>query len=204
LNTLLIGLLWGLTFVIIEAFQFVYFGAIFQTINSFLFGFLVFGIITVLFVGYSAFNVPDPLRTAFKKPSTLIGLNVSATLAWACYLNSVELIEPAVVYTISAGVMPLTAYVASYFGHSEELYTHSRRKIISMLILLLAVVYLAVITISGESGFVKTDRLAAFTGVILAMADGIFFTWMLIFCKKLDHSGVGPATVFGFFNLISD
>ena len=112
-------MIWGVIFVVIEALQFVYFGGLFQNVSSFLFGFLVFGIITVLFIGASILKTPDQFRLAFKNPANLIGLNVVATLTWVSYLTSVELIEPAVVYTISAGVMPITALIAQRTGFSE-------------------------------------------------------------------------------------
>ena len=51
MSPLLAGLLWATAYVVLEATQFVYFGVLFQRMSSFLFGFLVFGIIAVAFVG---------------------------------------------------------------------------------------------------------------------------------------------------------
>ena len=45
-----IGVLWGLVFVVIESIQFVYFGGLFQRMSSFEFGFLVFGIASAAFI----------------------------------------------------------------------------------------------------------------------------------------------------------
>ena len=103
----LAGMLWALAFVIIEATQFVYFGGLFQRISSFLFGFLVFGITTLAFVGWTALRTPNQLKFAIANPAPLIGVNVAATVAIGAYLLSVQMIEPAVTYTISGGTMPV-------------------------------------------------------------------------------------------------
>ena len=158
---------------------------------------MVFGIIIILFVGGTWFSRPEQLKKAFRNPSSLIGLNVTATLAWASYLSAVELIEPAVVYTISAGVMPITAYIARQFSGETQNANGSIYEKLSLLLLLLGIVYLSYITISGQSGFVKSNTNSALLGVVLAVADGVFFTWMLIYCKKMDIAGIGPSVVFG-------
>ena len=182
---------------VIEAIQFVYFGGIFQKINSFLFGFLVFGIISIVFVLGVSIRSPDQLKTAFRQPGNLTGLNVTATLAWACYLTSVQLIEPAVVYTISAGVMPVSAYLAHRFGFSGGNSLLNKTEMIGMLLVLGGIGYLSAITMLGLSGFVRGDQSIALIGILLAIADGVFFTMLIIFCQKLDKSGVGPSAVFG-------
>jgi drug/metabolite transporter (DMT)-like permease len=112
MKTPLTGVLWALAFVTLEAVQYVYFGGLFQRMSSFLFGFLVFAITMVIFIGWTAIKSPEQLGTAFKDPKTLIAVNISATLAWAAYLTSVQLIEPAIAYTIGAGIMPVAAYLA--------------------------------------------------------------------------------------------
>ncbi|MGI9319486.1 MAG: hypothetical protein ACR2QW_19310 [bacterium] len=195
MNSITIGILWTLVFVVIEAIQFVYFGALFQDISSFLFGFFVFGIIAIIFISGSAIRNPDQLSIALRNPAPLIKLNIFATLAWAAYLTSVQLLEPAVVYTISAGAMPVTAYLASRLnpGHGSQ----NRFERYGLLILIFAILYLTVVTVSGNSGFVSGGKGVGVMGVLLAIADGVFFTWMLIYSQKLDSIGVGPGTVFG-------
>ena len=61
MNRAAIGVIWGLAFVSLEAVQYVYFGSLFQRMSSYLFGFLVFGITTIAFVGWAAIQVPDQL-----------------------------------------------------------------------------------------------------------------------------------------------
>lgn len=197
MNRALIGVVWGLTFVFLESIQFVFFGGIFQRMNSFLFGFLVFGITVVAFVGWCAIKTPDQLKSAFANPRLLIAINVTATLAWMAFLSSVQLIEPAVAYTIGAGAMPITTYLAFRCGVPEGEAMRSRTEAFGNLLVLCGIVYLAAITVSGWSGFVRGGSLVALAGVLFAVADGALFTWLLIYCQRLDRIGVAPGAVFG-------
>ena len=197
MHPLLAGVFWTLVFVVVEAIQFVYFGGLFQQISAFTFGFFVFGIITILFVGISAITASGQIRIAISNPKLLFWLNFYATLAWASYLTSVQLLEPAVVYTISAGAMPVAAYLARRFSAHEGQSSVNPLEPFGLLLLIAAIIYLTGVTLSGNSGFVRGGSLTALAGVLLAIADGVFFTLMLICSQKLDTKGVGPATVFG-------
>ncbi len=192
-----IGVIWGLAFVLLEATQFVYFGGLFQLMSSFVFGFLVFGIITLVFVGWAAARTPEQLKIAFANPGSLIAVNVCATLAVGAYLMSVQLIEPAAAYTISSGMMPVTAYLAYRFGVREGEPMRNATEALGNLFLFAGVVYLAAVTLSGLSGFVRGDTSVAFMGVALAITDGVLFTWVLIYCQRLNRAGVSPGAVFG-------
>ena len=197
MNPAFLGLLWAVAFVALESTQFVFFGGLFQRMSSFLFGFLVFGTISLAFVGWAAVRVPNQLKTALANPASLVGANIAVTLAVGAYLLSVQLIEPAVTYTISGGVMPITAYLAYRFGVREGEPMRNRTEALGNVLLLAGVVYLAVVTIFGWSGFVRGDTGVASVGVLLAVTDGALFTWVLIFCQRLDRAGVGPGAVFG-------
>ncbi len=163
--------------------------------SSFLFGFLVFGITAIGFVGWAAIKVPDQLKLAFANPRPLISANVAVTVGVGAYLLSVQMIEPAVTYTISGGVMPITAYLAYRFGVGEGEPMRNATEAVGNIFLFAGVVFLAVVTIFGWSGFVRGD--AAVAGVLLAITDGVLFTWVLIYCQRLDRAGVGAGAVFG-------
>ncbi len=197
MNISAIGVIWGLAFVLLEAAQFVFFGGLFQRMSSFQFGFFVFGIITIAFVGWAAVKTPDQLKTAFANPGPLIAVNVCVTLAVGAYLMSVQLIEPAVAYTISSGMMPVTAFLAYRFGVREGEALRNPVEALGNLFLFIGVVYLAVVTLSGWSGFVRGDADVAVLGVLLAITDGVLFTWVLIYCQRLNRAGVSPGAVFG-------
>ncbi len=197
-----IGLLWAIAFVVLESVQYVFFGGLFQRMNSFAFGALVFSIVIVLFIGWSLFSTPEQLRHALKHPRLLFAINLTATLAWIAFLGSVQLIEPAVAYTIGAGVMPLTAWVAHRMGVAEGEPMRNPVEALGNVVLLLAIAFLAVVTVMGWSGFVREPGMAsvpviASLGIVLAIADGVLFTWLLIYCQRLDRKGVTAGTVFG-------
>lgn len=155
MNRAVIGIIWGLAFVVLESIQFVFFGGIFQRMNSFLFGFLVLGITTIVFVGWGLATRPAQMKTAFANPRLLIAINVTATLAWVAFLSSVQLIEPAIAYTIGAGIMPIATYIAYCCGVPEGEAMRSRTEATGNILVFVGLLALAGITISGWSGFVR-------------------------------------------------
>jgi len=194
LNPSILGVIWCLAFVSLEAVQYVFFGGVFQRLGSFLFGFLAFGTTTLAILVWLAVRAPEQLKHAIQNPAPLIGANVTAMASWCAYLTTVQLIEPAVTYTLASGVMPLTAFASHCLGASEG---ENMRNRIGNFILLCAIVYLSVVTIAGWSGFVRGGIEVAVAGVALSVFEGVLFTWMLIYCQRMDRSGVGPTAVFG-------
>lgn len=190
-----IGLVWATAFVVLEAVQFVFFGGLFQRMNAFLFGFLVLGITTLVFVAAAIVRVPGQVRVAFAQPRLLIQVNVTAALAWLAFLGSVQMIEPAVAYTIGAGVMPLTAFALSRIGWPEGEALRNEAEVLGTVVIALALIGLAAVTFAGGSGFARAG--GAFLGVGLAVADGVLFTLLLVYCQRLDRAGVGASAVFG-------
>ena len=71
--------------------------------NSFQFGFLVFLLTVIVFVGWTAMANPGQLKKALAMPRELIAVNLGAVATLTAYLMSVQLIEPAVAYTIFLG-----------------------------------------------------------------------------------------------------
>ena len=197
MSNAVIGIIWVFAFVTLEAVQFVFFGGLFQEVNSFVFGACVLGVSTVVFLGAAAWRLPDQMLRALRQPVLLLKVNALAALSWLAYLGSVEMIEPAVAYTIGTGVMPVTAYLLYRFGWPAGEPMRNRTEAVGNTIVVLAILLLAAITLAGWSGFVRDVRGAAVLGVVLAVADGVFFTLLLVHCLRLDRSGVGPSAVFG-------
>lgn len=193
----LIGLCWGLAFIVLESVQFVFFGSIFQRMSSFLFGSLVFGITTVVFVGWAAVFRPRDLTIAFGRFRLLLAINVTATLSWIAFLLSVQMIEPAVSYTLGAGAMPIAAYLAYRCGVREGEALRNRMEIWGVIVIAGALIYLSAITAFGMSGFVRGGTWIALLGTALALVEGGLFTWLLILCQRIDRAGVAPSVVFG-------
>lgn len=197
MNRALLGVLLTLVFVVLESTQFVFFGGLFQRMSSFQFGFFVFGLTTLGLVGWTAVSDPRQLTNAMAHPALLIGVNLAAALAFAAYLTSVQLVEPAVTYTISAGAMPITTYVLYRCGVREGEAMRNRMEAAGNLLLFCGIVFLAVVTVAGLSGFVRGTWQAALAGVLLAVVDGVFFTWVLVYSQRLNRVGVGPGAVLG-------
>jgi drug/metabolite transporter (DMT)-like permease len=193
----LLGVILALVFVVLESLQFVFFGGLFQRMSSFLFGFLVFGSTIIGFVAWTALRDPDQIRRAFANRAALIGVNMSAVFAFTSYLMSVQLVEPAITYTISAGTMPVTTYILYRFGVPEGEAMRNRMEGAGNVLLFAGILYLAWVTIAGFTGFVRGDWHAAMAGVLLAVADGVFFTMVLVYSQRLSVSGVGPGAVLG-------
>ena len=191
------GVIWALAFVLLEAVQFVFFGNVFQRISSFQFGFYVFAITTLAFVGWSAFRRADELRCALAQPQLLLAINITATLSWAMFLMAVQIIEPAVAYTLGSAAMPLAAWAFHGFGVSEGSAPRNRKEGAGFALIFAGVVFLAMVTIAGWSGFVRGGPFAAALGVALALGEGALFTWLLVLCQRLDRKGVGASVVFG-------
>ena len=114
-----IGLVWAFAFVILESLQTVYYGGLFQDVSPFVFGFTVFGLTSVCFFAVALWRHRDEARRAFAQFTTLVLVNLTAAGSWLAYLSSVQLIEPAIAYTIGAGVMPMTALILHRLGWPE-------------------------------------------------------------------------------------
>lgn len=191
------GLFWALAFVVLESVQFVFFGNVFQRISTVAFGAIVLGITTLAFVGWSAIRRPEQLGRALSMPRHLIAINLAATCSWLMFLMAVQLIEPAVAYTLGAGAMPLMAWIAFRLRVPEGEAMRNRSEAAGVIVILFALLWLSAVTIAGYSGFVRGGQSSAIAGTLLALAEGALFTWLLIFCQRIDRAGVGPGTVFG-------
>ncbi|MEM8686454.1 MAG: hypothetical protein AAGF81_03930 [Pseudomonadota bacterium] len=198
MNSAIVGILLTLVFVTLEAMQFVYFGGLFQRMSSFQFGALVFGTVTVLFLGTIAIRSPETLRTAWNNPRPVLAVNLCVVLALGAYLLSVQLVEPAVTYAISSAAMPVTTYVLFRLGVREGEGMRNLAEGAGTFCLFVSILYLVTITVSGHSGFVRGGgTMAAIGGASLALLDGVLFTWVLVISKRLNTVGIGPAAVLG-------
>ena len=197
MNKSTIGVILALLFVTFEAVQTVYFGGLFQRMSTFVFGALVFGLIFVLFVGWTAWRTPHVIRIALANPLPLLGVNLCAVMTFSCFLMSVQLIEPAITYTVSAGTMPIATWALHRLGIRGGENMRNRFETAGTLLLLVSIVFLSVATIAGASGFVRGDIWTATAGIVLAMLDGTFFTLIIVFSQRLGAIGIGPTAIMG-------
>ncbi len=191
------GLLWCLTFVILEAVQAVYFGGVFQRMDSFLIGSLVFGISAAGAIRLTLLRRPEEIALAFANRGALFFVNLYAAGGWIAYLLAVQIIEPAVAFTIFSGSVPLTILAAAWLGMPEASSVRNRLESIGTSIIALGLAVLIVITGAGWSGFLRGDVPAAVAGIVLAVASGSLITLMLLYAYRLNRQGVGPMAQFG-------
>ena len=192
-----LGIILTLSFVLLESGQFVYFGGLFQRISPLLFGFLVFGTTTIGLLIWTRWMKPAQWKKAMAEPGLLLAVNLGAVVTFLAYLISVQLVEPAITYTISAGMMPITAYVLYRMGFREGEAMRNRFETIGNLLIFLSIAYLVFVTIAGYSGFVRGGQWSAIAGVTLAALDGIFFTLILVYSQRLSKLGIGSSAVLG-------
>lgn len=191
------GLVWCFTFVVLEAVQAVFFGGVFQRMDAFLIGSLVFGLTTAGAVSWTWVRDPEQISRAFANREALIGMNVSAAGGWIAYLVAIQLVEPAVAFTMFSGMVPLAALLAARFGVPEASRARNRLEMLGYIVLAVGLVVLVAITLAGLSGFVRGGAFVAVAGISLAALSGALVAWMLLYCHRLDRAGVGPVAQFG-------
>lgn len=192
----LAGLAWCAAFVALDAVQAVFLGGTLQRLDGFLTGLLVFGL-SALVVGLWCWRrSPEQIGIALANRPALIGLNISTAGGWVFYFGAVQLVEPAVAFTIFTGVIPLTAIAAGRFGIAEAEAARAPLERAGNAALAMGLLLLAAITVFGWSGFVRGGPWIALAGAGLAALAGVFMTGMILYGQRLDRTGVGPGALF--------
>ncbi|MEL7113756.1 MAG: DMT family transporter [Pseudomonadota bacterium] len=192
-----LGLIWAFSFVILEAAQAVFFGSAFQDYDSFLIGAAVFGFTAVGALTWTAVRSADELRIAWNNGAALFGLNLSTAFVWVAYFFALQMIEPAVVFTIFSGLIPVVVLIAWAIGVPEASPLHNRTEGTGLLVVVIGIFYLAAITILGQSGFVRGDWTVALVGVLLTCMSGASLAAMMIYSQRLNRLGVSPVAQYG-------
>lgn len=191
------GLICCLTFVTLEAFQAVYLGSVFQRADSFVVGSLVFGISVVGCTLATAIMRPYELLAAFRAWRIVVALNGLAAVAWITYFFAIQLIEPAVVFTIFSGMVPLGTVMAGRIGLPEAWSAKSRFANSGHWLIGLSMVLLAAITAFGLSGFVRGGWSIGLLGAALSALSGGVTALVILLSVRLNRHGVGPLAQFG-------
>lgn len=192
-----LGLIWALSFVILEAAQAVFFGGVFQDYDSFLIGAAVFGISAAGTLIWSASKTPEQLRIAWSNKASLLGLNLSTAFVWAAYFYALQMIEPAVVFTLFSGLIPIAILVAAACGVQEASPLRNHFEGLGIIMIVMGICYLCAITVMGQSGFVRGGWVVALTGLGLTCVSGVSLAVMMIYSQRLDRLGVEPAAQYG-------
>ena len=193
---LLAGLSWSAIYILLESAQSVFFGAVLQRMDSFQLGFWVFGMTTFfLFLGVWWFN-PEQIRLCGRNIRGLFACNCSTAAGWILYLFSIQLIKPAVAFTLSSAAMPVSAIALAFLGIGEPVSLDTRQKRIGFGLVSAGIVFLVGMTLLGLSGFVRGSHVSGFLGSVCALLSGCAFAWMLVHCRALDAKGLSPVPVF--------
>ncbi len=192
------GLIWCLVFVFLDASQAVYFGGILQHLDGFLIGGLVFGLSSVGCILWILLRRPDQIGVIRHNPGPLLGVNLSAAGGWLSYFIAIQVIEPAVAFTLFSGVIPITMIIASRMGFVEAEVSRNRVEALGNACILLGMVLLAAFTLMGWSGFVRGGPVVGLIGLGFSTLAGILIAMMLLYSKRLDLRGLQPVAQFGF------
>jgi len=192
-----IGLFFCLVFVTLEAFQAVYLGSVFQNADSFLVGACVFGISVLACTFITALFRAEELVASFRSWKILAALNVYAAITWCTYLLAIQLIEPAIVFTVFSGMVPLGTVIAAWCGLPEAGSTRQKSDIIGNALIFLALLFLGAVTVLGYSGFVRGSWLTGIAGVLLSAVSGLCTALVILLSARLNRKGVGPLAQFG-------
>lgn len=192
-----IGLICCLSFVTLEAFQAVYLGSVFQDVNSFLVGTWVFGISVVGCTIATAILRPSELAASGLAWRVVVALNLFAALTWTTYFIAVQLIEPAVVFTIFSGMVPLGTVFAGWIGLPEAWSPRWRLVNAGNALILLSILFVSAVTVVGFSGFVRGGWVVALVGVGLSALSGGCTAFVILYSVRLNGKGVGPLAQFG-------
>jgi drug/metabolite transporter (DMT)-like permease len=192
------GLIWCLVFVVLDAAQAVYFGGILQRLDGFLLGGLVFGISSIGCIVWTVVVRPQQVRVVTDNFPAILGVNLSAAGGWMAYFIAIQVIEPAVAFTIFSGVIPLTTIAASKLGFAEAQSSRNWVEAFGNGVLTLGMALLALFTLLGWSGFVRGGIDVGLLGLIFSVIAGVLIAMMLLYSKRLDLRGLEPVPQFGF------
>jgi drug/metabolite transporter (DMT)-like permease len=193
----LTGLLWCTTFVVLDAANAVLVGSILQRVDSFLLGAIVFGISSAVCIGWAGALRPDEIAAAMRNREALVALNVFNAGGWITYLGAVQLIEPAVAFTILSGAIPLATLAATGLGLEEGQGARNGMELLGNIVLAGGLILLGTITLMGLSGFVRGGTVIAAAGIGLSLLSGVLMTGMVLAGYRLDSGGVGPVAQLG-------
>ena len=102
-------------------------------------------------------------------------------------------------FTVSAAAMPVSAIVFARLGIGEPADLKNMREKVGFCLVVLGIVVLAGATLFGFSGFVRgSTHATALSGLACSVLSGSAFALMLVHCRTLDTSSLGPSTVFAF------
>jgi len=192
-----LGIAYCAGFISLEAVQSVYFGAVFQRIDSFLVGGTVFGAAAACCLTYVAMADPGQFRTALARRSDMARVSVATVISWTTYFVALQLLEPAIVYTVFSGAVPLIIGAAGWAGVRDASAPAGAGSLAGHLVIALSAAYLCAISLFGLTGFTRGGLVGVGGGLIALLTTSASSAWLVVCCRRLDQSGVKADTQFG-------
>jgi len=196
ISSSLVGGIYCAIFITLEAIQSVYFGAVFQRIDSFLIGAVVFamvGLACLLRVGRRA---PAQLWYARRAWPDMAWAALATTWSWFAYFIALQLLEPAVVYTVFSGMLPLVIAGSARLGIQEASGPEGPWGRAGNMLIAGAVALLCLASVLGWTGFTRGGMAGAVGGVLAILSGAVASCWTIFSCRRLDRQGLQPDTLF--------
>ncbi|MEM9763458.1 MAG: hypothetical protein AAF968_13265 [Pseudomonadota bacterium] len=95
------------------------------------------------------------MRTPWNNRHALLGLNLSTAFVWVADFFSRQMTLPAVVFTIFSGLIPVAILILSALGIAAASGLRNTIEGAGLVIIVVAIIYVAAITLLGQSGFVQ-------------------------------------------------
>jgi hypothetical protein len=179
-------------FIALEAIQSVYFGGLFQTADSFLIGSATFGIGCAVCLAAAAILDAGQFAVAWRLRGLLAKAGLATAIGWLTYFMALQLLEPAVTYTVFSGAIPITVALAAQFGVATATRPAGRLSLAGHVLLAGALVFLCAAAIGGFTGFDRGGMLGSVGGVVAVLTSAVAISWALFYCRQMTRLGWDP------------
>jgi drug/metabolite transporter (DMT)-like permease len=195
----LFGLGCLLIFTSSQALRDVFFGNVFQSVSFFVVAILAFGGSTVIFGSWSWWRNGQELRKLFGYTGLLLGLNIATAMAWIMYFFALRNLEPAVVSTLYTGIGAAVVLALSNMGFTTANRTDaSWFELVGHAGVLLSLAAIAVVVLTGHSGFSGPSLLVRSAAVTAAVTGGVLIAIGHMIARRLGDLGIGSVALMGF------
>ena len=185
-----------LIFTLSQAFRDVYFGGVFQRYDFFVIILIAFLQSTVIFTAVTVIRAPRDFAKLCEHAGPIVAANITTALAWTCFFFALTYLDPAIVNTIHSAMGPLTVVVLGACGIAlAKPKAIGRIEYAGYAGITVSVAALWWVVVGGYSGLPATRLEFSIAGLALLSVSGASITVSLLYCKRLQDSGVGADAV---------
>ncbi len=185
-----------LVFTLSQALRDVYFGSVFQHFDFFAVILLAFSLSTIMFAVVALVRAPGDFRRLRGQGGTVLAVNITTAIAWSCFFFALTHLDPSIVNTIHSAMGPLTVVGLGVVNPAlAQRGAINRMEAVGYAGIAWSVIALWAVVLGGQSGLPLQDMTTAAAGLALLTVSGASITVSLLYCKRLQDSGVGADTV---------